>query len=333
MSARLRPRLGFLGVGWIGRHRMEAILRSEVAEIAAVADPDENAMDAALALVPSARRASTLDELLASGLDGVVIATPSAQHTDETVRALEHGVAVFCQKPLGRSGDETARAVEAARRANRLLGIDFSYRATAAVRAIAPVVRHELGHVYAADLVFHNAYGPDKPWFFDPALSGGGCLIDLGIHLIDLALWMLDFPKVERASGRLFAKGHPVRDPAREVEDHAIATLDLERGRTLRVACSWHLAAGRDAVIEASFHGTQGGAALRNVNGSFYDFTAERYSGTATTLLCEPPDTWGGRMAVEWATRLAAGKGFDASVESAVDVARVIDRVRGVSAA
>lgn len=298
-----------------------------------MADPDDRATEAALALVPSARRASTLDELLRLSLDGVVIATPSAQHTRETVQALAHGVAVFCQKPLGRDAEETARAVEAARKADRLFGIDFSYRATAAARAIEPLVRHEIGHVYAADLVFHNAYGPDKPWFFDPALSGGGCLIDLGIHLIDLALWLLDFPRVERASGRLFSKGQPVSDPARQVEDHAIATIDLERGRCLRVACSWHLAAGRDAIIEASFHGTRGGVAIRNVNGSFYDFTAERYSGTASTLLCEPPDAWGGRMAVEWATRLAAGDRYDASVERAVDVARVIDEVRGGSAA
>jgi predicted dehydrogenase len=48
--------------------------------------------------------------------------------------------------------------------------------------------------VFAVDLVFHNAYGPDKPWFYDPELSGGGCVMDLGVHLVDLALWSLDFP-------------------------------------------------------------------------------------------------------------------------------------------
>jgi predicted dehydrogenase len=54
----------------------------------------------------------------------------------------------------------------------------------------------ELGRVFAVDLVFHNAYGPDKPWFYDPELAGGGCVMDLGVHLVDLALWSLDFPGV-----------------------------------------------------------------------------------------------------------------------------------------
>jgi predicted dehydrogenase len=49
--------------------------------------------------------------------------------------------------------------------------------------------------VRAVDLTFHNAYGPDKPWFYDPAQSGGGCVMDLGVHLVDLALWTLGWPK------------------------------------------------------------------------------------------------------------------------------------------
>jgi hypothetical protein len=59
--------------------------------------------------------------------------------------------------------------------------------------------RGRLGQPFAADLVFHNAYGPGKDWFFDPAQSGGGCVIDLGVHLVDLALWALDWPEVGRS--------------------------------------------------------------------------------------------------------------------------------------
>jgi predicted dehydrogenase len=187
----------------------------------------------------------------------------------------------------------------------------------------------ELGRVYAVDLVFHNAYGPDKPWFYDPALSGGGCVMDLGVHLVDLALWILDFPQVAAVSGQLFAGGEPLRGRPDRVEDYAIATLELETGTVVQLACSWKLQAGCDAMISAAFYGTEGGAALRNVNGSFYDFTAERLRGTARETLAEPPDAWGGRAAADWATRLAAGARFDLGSERLADVARVLDRIYG----
>ena len=80
-------------------------------------------------------------------------------------------------------------------------------------------------------------------------------------------------------------------------------------------------------MISAAFYGTQGGAALRNVDGSFYDFTAERYRGTARETLATPPDQWGGRAAADWAARLAAGAGFSAGAERFIDVARVLDQI------
>jgi predicted dehydrogenase len=324
------PRLGFLGVGWIGRHRMEAIAQSGMAEVAAIADPSAEMMEAAGEVAPEATRARSLDELLEMGLDGLVIATPSALHAAQSIAAMERGCAVFCQKPLGRSAEETRRVVDAARSANRLLGVDLSYRFTEAGRRVREVVLSgELGEVYAADLVFHNAYGPDKEWFYDPARSGGGCVMDLGIHLVDLALWTLGFPGVGNTSSRLFAGGEPLGNRLDRVEDYAVARMDLDTGAVVQLACSWRLPAGCDAVISASFYGTGGGVALRNVNGSFYDFVAERFRSTAREPLAEPPDEWGGRAAVDWVTRLAGGVRFDPEAERLVDVAAVLDQIYG----
>ena len=298
-----RPRLGFLGLGWIGRSRLDAIATAGVAEVAAVADP---------ALAGSI---DTLDELLAEELDGVVIATPSAQHAEQAVAALERGLPVFCQKPLGRTAAEAQRVVEAARTADRLLTVDLSYRSAEAFRAAHDVVRSgELGQILAADLVFHNAYGPDKAWFYDPQLAGGGCLIDLGVHLVDLAVWMLDLDPVDVRS-RL--RGQPVEQ---------LATAELDH---VRLACSWNLHAGREAVIEASVYGSEGGVAVRNVDGSFYDFRCERLRGTETKVLVEPPDAWPGRAAVEWARRVAAGQRFDPAADEYVRVASILDRIYG----
>lgn len=325
-----RPRLGFLGVGWIGRHRMKAVLETGVAEVAAIADPSPDMAEEARSLAPGAEIVATLDDLLDAGLDGVVIATPSAMHAEQSIRALERGAAVFCQKPLGRTAAEARSVVDAARAADRLLSVDLSYRFTEGMRRIRDLVRAgELGRVFAVDLVFHNAYGPDKPWFYDPALSGGGCVMDLGVHLVDLALWTLDFPAVSGVSAHLLAGGEPLGGRIDRVEDYAVATVELETGAALRLACSWKLQAGCDAIISASFFGTAGGASLRNVEGSFYDFTAERYRGTSRETLAVPPDDWGGRAAADWARRLAAGERYDPAAEKLVDVARVLDRIYG----
>lgn len=325
-----RPRIGFLGVGWIGRHRMQAMLSTGAIEAAAIADPAPDMVAEATRLAPEAQVVDGIDGLLDAGLDGIVIATPSAMHADQSIRALERGAAVFCQKPLGRSAAEAEAVVDAARSADRLLAVDLSYRFTEGMRSIRELVQSgALGKIYAVDLVFHNAYGPDKSWFYDPALSGGGCVMDLGVHLVDLALWTLNFPAVAEVSGKLLAGGDRLRDPSMQVEDYAAANIGLDNGCTIQLACSWRLQAGVDAMISASFYGTEGGAAIRNVGGSFYDFTAERYRGTERSTIASPPDEWGGRAAADWATRLAAGQRFDPAADRLVEVSAVLDRIYG----
>jgi len=323
-----RPRVGFLGVGWIGRHRMEAMVGTGAIEATVIADPSDEMAAEALKLAPGAVRVEGLDGLLDSGLDGLVVATPSALHAEQAIAALDRGLSVFCQKPLGRTAAEAQAVVDAARRADRLLAVDFSYRFTEGMRRIREQVRSgEIGEVYAADLLFHNAYGPDKGWFYDRALSGGGCVMDLGVHLIDLALWVMDFPKVASVSSHLLSGGEPLGDG--QVEDYAAAQMRLEDGRSVRLACSWRLPAGREAVISAAFYGTKGGAALRNLGGSFYDFEAELYRGTSAETLTGPPDDWGGRAAADWAVRLGRGERFDPEAERLVDVAALVDRIYG----
>lgn len=329
-GALVRPRIGFLGVGWIGRHRMEAMLETGAVEAAAIADPCAETAAQAGALAPDAALVSSLEELLALDVDGIVVATPSALHAAQTVTALESGVAVFCQKPLGRTRREVRAAIDAARAADRLLAVDMSYRLTEGMRRIREIVASGgIGRVFAADLVFHNAYGPDKPWFYDAAQAGGGCVMDLGVHLVDLALWTLGFPAIEAVSSRLYAGGEEIDGDGGRVEDFATATIRLSNGATVRIACSWNLHAGCDAVISAGFQGTEGGVSFRNVDGSFYDFVAERYRGTAREPLAAPPDPWGGRAAAEWAVALASGARFDPAIAQIDQVSAVIDRIYG----
>lgn len=321
-----RPKLGFAGIGWIGKNRMEAITKSGMAEVIGISDPDQSLIEQVGLQIPDIQKYASFDAMLDSDLDGIVIASPSALHAEQSLAALQKGKAVFCQKPLGRNEAETAAVVEAARSNNLLLGVDFSYRYTEAVRQIKKVINSgELGEIYGIHLTFHNAYGPNKPWYYDAALSGGGCLVDLGIHLIDLLFWLLEKPVLTEVHSHLFHKGKRLRTFANHVEDYASAQLLLNDKTAVQLTCSWHLPAGKDAIIEASFFGEHGGVAFRNVNGSFYDFVAERYHGTTTNTLSAPPDDWGGRAAVHWAEALAQGKKFDPQAQSYVEVGRVLD--------
>jgi predicted dehydrogenase len=326
-------RLGFLGVGWIGLSRMRAVVQAGAAEVACIADaaPESatRAVQAALTSMQSPPRSvTTLEELLEEDIDGIVIATPSGQHAAQAIAALTRGRAVFCQKPLATNAPEAARVVAAARALDRLLEVDFCYRTVAGVPELARLVRSgDLGEVFAADLTFHNAYGPDKTWFYDQRQSGGGCLMDLGIHLVDLLLWALGFPEVVQVRSRLYSEGKPIAPCGEALEDYAVAELQLAQGTVARLACSWRLAAGRDAVIEAAFYGTRGAAMLRNVNGSFYEFTVEHCEGTRRRLIAGPPDDWGGRAVCAWARRLAESPTYDACAEQLVAVSSVLDRL------
>jgi len=324
-----KPRLGFIGLGWIGRARMEALMDAQVADVIAVADVDpELAED--VAQFGDARACESLDGLLEQRIDGVVIATPSALHAAHAMAALEHEKAVFCQKPLARNAAEAAQVVATAHAHDRLLGVDFSYRCVAGIEALREQIRAgELGDLYAIDLTFHNAYGPEKAWFYDVSQSGGGCVMDLGVHLIDLAMWMTGRARVEAVDANLYQQGKRLLPPIAAPEDYASVHYRLDNGTSVRLTCSWRLPAGADAVIEASFYGTRGGASLRNVGGSFYDFTLDRHDGTRTRRLAAPPDAWGGRALVDWARKLARDDRFDPQARRLVDVAAIVDHIYG----
>ena len=324
------PRVGFLGIGWIGSNRLKAIAQSGSVEIAAIMDCNAQAAAAAAGLVGDPPVVMSWDALLQHSLDALVIATPTALHAEQTIAALDAGLAVLCQKPLALDAAQTREVIAAARRANRLLAVDMSYRYLRSVTLVKQLVdAGEIGKIFAADLTFHNAYGPDKAWYYTPALAGGGCVIDLGVHLIDLALWILGCDQVGAVSSRLFRKGRALATGEQVLEDYASARLDLAGGTTVTLACSWRLHAGRDAVIRATFYGTRGALEIRNVAGSFYDFTAERFTGTARVTLDQAPDNWSGRAALAWCERLRRDANYDAAIEDAATVAQIIDRIYG----
>jgi len=330
-----RPRLGFVGLGWIGVARLEAVDRAGLAEVAALCEAMPERLEETGRAHPGAELFADPEALLARAgdlrLDGIVIATPNALHAPQALAALDRGLAVFCQKPLALDTREARSMVDAARAAGRLLGVDYSYRFTQGGQALRQAVAAgELGRVFSVDAVFHNAYGPDKPWCFDPKLSGGGALMDLGVHLIDLAFWILGDPEVREVHGRAWRQGEPIAEG--QVDDFASARITLEGGAAVSVVSvgvSWNAHAGQDCVFRLEAFGSGGGAEFRNVGGSFYDFELARFHGRSGEITARDTGDGLGRAILDWTKRLGEGNRFDPEIERSLRVSEVVDAVYG----
>ena len=329
--AEVKPRLGFAGLGWIGGQRMQVLASAGSAEVAAVCEPDEaRAGEACRPLQQPPAVCSRFEDLLAQPLDGIVIATPNALHEAQAAAAMENGMAVFVQKPLALSRAGTERLVGLAQRRGLALGVDWSYRWLAGMGELKRrIAAGEIGTITAAELCFHNAYGPDAAWYYDIERSGGGCLLDLGCHLLDLCHWLLGARDPVDVRARCFRDGRRLAPPIAEPEDLVLAEVDYANGLHAHLACSWRASVGRGAVIGCRIFGTDGGAELRNVGGSFYDFEVLLNRGDACERLGGPPDAWAGRALLDWAARLREGAGARDDLAPLAATAGVIDRIYG----
>lgn len=325
----LPPRVAFVGLGWIGRKRIDALAAgNHLIEVAALVDSDAGRLQAAALEYPQAATCSTIDAVLAEDVDAVVIATPNGLHARQAIAFLERGLPVFCQKPLATSLADVQRVIAAARAADRLLGIDFCYRHIGGMPELRQrVTTGAIGEIVAVDLCFHNAYGPDKSWCQDRVLAGGGCLLDLGVHLLDLSLWVQGMPPTKRVRSRLFAQGVPVPGGGGLLEDLAYAEFIQANGAIVRLACSWHAHIGQPAQIHMSLTGTRGGALWSNVDGSFYDFDTRMFLGTNCERLGMSRDDWGSRALCAWLAQLRVSNRFDAEAEHIARSAALIEEV------
>lgn len=321
------PRIGFAGLGWIGLKRLQPLVHSGWDGDLVFFDPDPQAVAHTKSAFPKAKNVASFEELLNHPLDGVVIASPSALHASQTEAALRKGFSVFCQKPLGKKSDETAKLVSLADEQNLSLEVDYSYRLTEGIQQIKSTLeRKQIGDIYAVEAVFHNAYGPDKPWYYNRSLSGGGCLMDLGSHLVDMLTYLFDTGEIYVKFANLLSKGRQITDED-TVEDFAEAQLMTASNISIRLACSWKHAVGKDAAISLKINGTKGGLEFQNINGSFYDFKAEKYDQNKTETLFSDQDAWEGRTLCRWVDNIQQGRGFDPESYGLVKSAEILEEI------
>ncbi|WP_059102750.1 Gfo/Idh/MocA family protein [Shouchella shacheensis] len=262
--------LGLIGVGGIatGRH-IPAFQTLENVEITAVFDVNQERATRVAKQFQIPHVAKTLENLF-EFVDAVVICTPNVYHQEMAVRALEAGKHVLCEKPMAITTVACLEMEAAAKESGAVLQIGYHYRfgkeAQAAKRLIAS---GEIG-----DPLVIRAEGlrrrkvPGWGVFTNKSLQGGGCLMDYGCHLLDLALWLNDFPEVEEVYGQTYEKlsrdadqvnEWGVYDPATiDVEDHATAYIRLKNGATMLFETSW-AANIRSDKESLSISGTKGG--------------------------------------------------------------------------
>jgi predicted dehydrogenase len=201
--------LGLAGLGWLGKSLLDDLPAFAALRLAAVQDVRADLVERYPAPWQGTDFGAMLD---APGLDAVVICTPNALHVPQAQAALAAGKHVLVQKPLALSCADAQATLDLAARAGRLLFVDYTYRFLQTVQVLRDSLSARPRRISAR---FHNIYGPgrEKTWFFDPKLSGGGALVDLGVHLLDLALWLFQPASVRLVDAQL--DGPPVETAAR----------------------------------------------------------------------------------------------------------------------
>jgi predicted dehydrogenase len=238
-------RLAVLGAGAIAQVvHLPMLARMRGVQIAAVLDVERTTARTIAQRFGVEKVARTLDEVVADpSIHGVVVCTPPHLHEEHVREALQAGKYVLCEKPLSLTSDGVQRILAEDGAAGRLMvAMNQRFRTdAAALRSF--VSSGELGDVYYLKTGWLNrpvTRGKARSWRERKETAGGGAFMDLGLQMLDMALWILGYPKPERLTAHLH------HERGREVEDSAAVMVRLEGDRLVNLECTWSLRAERD---------------------------------------------------------------------------------------
>ena len=264
---RQAARLGIVGLGRAGSIHFDAAQGLEAAHVAAVCDASPAARARAEQVGVAAY--ATLDALLDEArLDGVVVCTPPADHAATTVRCLERGLHVLCEKPLALTTWDVLRMLQAANRAQRRVMVASKFRHVPEVmRAKALLAEGALGTPVSFEVSFCSPVDMTGRWNADPSHSGGGVIIDNGCHALDIIAFL--FGTIDRIQAARWRAVQPL-----PVEDSATLQVWAGDGVLGRVDVSWSLDTTRDSYLvvqgsQASLEVAWSGARLKHRGGQW----------------------------------------------------------------
>jgi predicted dehydrogenase len=277
MLGMAKLKVGVIGAGSISSSHLHAYSVHSEVELTAIADMNgERAQEKAAAYgIPHVY--DNYIELLANpDIDAVSICTWNNSHAEIAVAALLAGKHVLCEKPLAQTVEQALTVQEAVKRSGKLLLVGFVRRYADQAQLVKQYAESgQLGEIYYAKASVIRRLGNPGGWFADTSRSGGGPLIDLGVHMIDLCWYLMGKPKPVSVSGNTyrklgnrshiegmsFYKAADYDADLNDVEDMANALIRFENGASLYVDISYTLHAAQNEM-SSKIYGTKGGAEI-----------------------------------------------------------------------
>ena len=291
-------RCGVIGLG-MGKGHIKGYQSHPQAEVVAIADLNADLLSKVGDDFDVPGRYDSAKAMLAQEkLDVVSVVAPNKFHKPLTIAALEAGCHVLCEKPIAMNAREGQAMVDMAEKARKRLMINFAQRfADQSVALKKQVDAGVLGDIYFGRTTWHRRRGIPKfgGWFGQKALAGGGPLVDIGVHRLDMALWLMGFPEPTWVMGGTYnAVASVLARKQRkkfDVEDLAAAMIRFENGAMLVLEASWAANIAEKELMETRLFGAKGGLVQRNV-GEGYQYEAEIYverEGCQFDMKLHPP--------------------------------------------
>ncbi len=329
--------VGIIGVGGIAGSHLPGWDKSPYAEVVALADVDQKALKQrgdergidVLYTDPMAL-------LKNPEIDIIDVCSPNMYHTPQTVAALKHGKHVLCEKPLAPTPKDIKKMIAARDTSGKLLMTAQHFRFQTDSQALKKVAdAGTLGKVYhARSWMLRRSGAPTRPGFIQKKHSGGGPCIDIGVHILDLTLWLMGNPRPVSISGvtqNVLAKkpgafsnwGGPI-PKSWDVEEFAAAMVRFDNGCTLVLEVSWllnHQTDGED--MQLWLYGDKGGAHWPENEILTTDNKAKQHSNTQ--VLSEPGEEPHALECMVFAEAVAKGKASPVPAEQSLDVMTILD--------
>ncbi|MFD2044539.1 Gfo/Idh/MocA family protein [Ornithinibacillus salinisoli] len=222
----------------------------------------------------------TIDEMFAqTHVDAVLICTPNATHIPIAKKAAEQGIHVFIEKPIGTNLEEVEGYLTLAKEKNVITMVGMTHRFRRDVRIIKEYIdNNTFGNLYYAKAKLFRGRGTPKGWFTNKELAGGGALMDIGVHVLDLAWWLMGKQDVQSISGQTItglgnyetkyvsawtSKNKQLNaGQVMDVDDFASAYIRFKNGAVINLEIAWAIHGEQDEGIQLELLGEQGGARL-----------------------------------------------------------------------
>lgn len=264
-----------IGLG-MGRGHLRSLLAHPNVKVVAACDKTPERIDRVRAEHPELGKELFYDDyqqmIEKTGPQVVAIALPNFLHHPVTMHALKAGCHVLAEKPMAMNVCQAKEMADTAAALDRTLMINFSYRfKPTTVMMEQAIASGQLGQIYFANTGWLRQNGIPRGvgWFYKKQMAGGGPLIDLGVHRIDLAWYLMGRPKVASVSGTTFQHFGPKQLADYDVEDLAAGLVKFQDGRCMQITVSWASFCETPEQMWTELYGTDGAAIERNVGGGY----------------------------------------------------------------